>query len=97
MPHSLELKDSTDIARDFGEDFAAALAPLKPGIWSGPVPSGFGLHLVRVRSVKSSGTPKLADVRQRVENDWRAATMEDREAKAYQTLLDSYTIRIAKP
>jgi parvulin-like peptidyl-prolyl isomerase len=89
--------DRTRIATEFGEDFAASLAGIKPGQWAGPVPSGFGLHLVRMRAVEASARPKLAEVRQKLENDWRAQTVKDREAKAYQTLLDSYTIRIAKP
>jgi hypothetical protein len=42
-------------------------------------------------------TPRLADIRQRVENDWRSATAASREAKAYQALLDGYTIAIEKP
>lgn len=97
LPRSLEQQDRTRIARDFGDEFAAALTDLKTGIWSGPIISGFGLHLVRVRSVQASSTPKLADVRQQVENDWRSATIKVRETKAYQMLLDSYTIKIAKP
>ena len=73
------------------------LPAFRPGQWSGPVASGFGLHLVRIRAVQASAKPKLADVRQRLENDWRAQTVKAREAKAYQALLDGYTIKIAKP
>jgi peptidyl-prolyl cis-trans isomerase C len=97
LPRSLDSADRTRIARDFGDEFAAALTDVKSGVWSGPIVSGFGFHLVRVRAVQSSGKPRLADVRQQVENDWRAATIREREAKAYQTLLDGYTIKIAKP
>ena len=97
LPRSLDSADRTRIARDFGDEFAAALTGVKSGVWSGPIVSGFGFHLVRVRAVQSSGKPRLADVRQQVENDWRAATIRDREAKAYQSLLDGYTIKIAKP
>lgn len=97
LPRSPEAVDRTRIATEFGEDFAASLAGIKPGQWAGPVPSGFGLHLVRMRKVEASAKPKLAEVRQKLENDWRAQTVKYREAKAYQTLLDSYTIRIAKP
>ena len=39
----------------------------------------------------------LAEVRRKVENDWRATTAKQREAKAYQALLDVYTIKIEKP
>lgn len=97
LPRSPENVDRARIAADFGDDFAAALAGLKPGAWTGPVSSGFGLHLIRIRSVQASTKPKLADVRQRLENDWRAQTVKAREAKAYQALLDGYTIKIAKP
>lgn len=97
LPRSPEAVDRTRIASDFGDDFAASLAGLKPGQWSGPVTSGFGLHLVRIRKVLASARPTLADVRQKLENDWRAQTIRDREAKAYQTLLDGYSIKIAKP
>lgn len=97
LPRSVEATERSRISADFGEGFAAALASLKTGSWSGPVASGFGLHLVRVRAIESSGKPKLADVRQAVENDWRTQSMREREAKAYQTLLDGYSIRIARP
>lgn len=87
----------SDIVRDFGGDFAHSLSGLKPGEWSGPIASGFGEHLVRLRAITAPSVPQLKDVRQAVENDWRAATLRDRETRAYQALLDSYTIRIAKP
>lgn len=97
LPRSADVLDRTRIATDFGDEFAAGLAAIKPRIWAGPVASGYGLHLVRIRAVKTSGKPKLADVRQKLENDWRAKTVKEREAKAYQALLDTYTIKIAKP
>ena len=97
MPSSLEKADRTQIATNFGDDFAQSLSTLKTGQWTGPIASGFGLHLVRIRALQARAKPKFADVRQRLENDWRAQTMKAREAKAYQALLDGYTIKIAKP
>lgn len=97
LPRSPQDVDRTRIASDFGDEFATSLAEIKSGQWAGPIASGFGLHLVRIRAVQASSKPKLADVRQKLENDWRAQTVKDREAKAYQTLLDGYTIKIAKP
>lgn len=97
LPASGERVAKTDVLRDFGDAFLQSLSGLKPGEWSGPIASGFGEHLVRLRAITAPTTPKLADVRQAVENDWRAATLRDRETKAYKVLLDSYTIRIAKP
>jgi peptidyl-prolyl cis-trans isomerase C len=97
LPRSAENADRDRLISDFGEDFSAALAKLEVGKWTGPVASGFGWHVVRVRKVQASEKPKLADVRQAVENDWRSQTGRARQAKAYQLLLDSYTIKIAKP
>lgn len=97
VPSSTEKADKAEISRTFGTSFADALAGQKQGVWVGPLASGFGNHLVRIRAVAVPHPPKLADVRQRVENDWRAATVAQREAKAYQALLDGYDIKIEKP
>jgi peptidyl-prolyl cis-trans isomerase C len=97
LPKSLEYARRSEVERQFGGDFAKSVEAISPGVWAGPVASGYGVHLVRVRDVRAPSRPQLADVRQAVENDWRAATYKKREAKAYQALLDGYTIRIAKP
>lgn len=97
LPRSMDATSQLSIRQQFGDDFAAALLSLPPGQWSGPVRSGFGLHLVRLKKVDVSRRPVLSEVRQRVENDWRAATKERRENSAYQTLLDGYDIEIARP
>ncbi len=97
LPKSLDAVTAFNINREFGEEFALALMALPLGNWAGPIKSGFGLHLVRVRSVQAPYKPKLAEVRQAVENDWRNATRTTRENHAYQALLDGYQIAIEKP
>jgi len=97
LPRSLDRAAAFDINRQYGDEFADALKSLPVGKWSGPVVSGFGLHLVRVREVRLPREPRLAEVRQAVENDWREATREERENRAYQILLDGYRIEIEKP
>ena len=97
LPRSMDAATASNINREFGEEFALALKALPTGSWAGPIASGFGLHLVRVRSVQAPHKPRLAEVRQAVENDWRVATRETRENQAYQALLDGYQIAIEKP
>jgi peptidyl-prolyl cis-trans isomerase C len=97
LPKRIERAGLVEVERQFGSQFAGALVKLKKDEWSQAIQSGFGYHLVRVREVSAATQPKLADVRQRVENDWRAATAKAREAKAYQLLLDGYDIKIEKP
>jgi peptidyl-prolyl cis-trans isomerase C len=97
VPVALDEAPAEDIDHQFGNGFAAALAKQPLGVWSGPIASGFGTHIVRVRKRGQATTPPLAQIRQAVENDWRQANRVAREAKAYQTLLDGYEIKIAKP
>jgi peptidyl-prolyl cis-trans isomerase C len=97
LPRSLVDATIEDIDRQFGEGFAKEIMAMPTGQWAGPVESGFGLHLIRVDRVNSARAPKLDQVRQRVENDWRSAARVSRENEAYQTLLDGYDIQIERP
>jgi len=97
LPRDLGSASRSEIDRQFGDGFSDALLKAPAGQWTGPVLSGFGLHLVRVSQVQAGGSPRLEDVRQAVENDWRAATRADREAKAYQDLLKGYDVAIERP
>jgi len=97
LPQHMETAPLSDVSRAFGEDFARALKSQPVGAWSGPITSGFGLHLVRIRQVQAAQKPNLDDARQAVTNDWRDAMRETRENKAYQALLDGYQINIERP
>jgi hypothetical protein len=88
---------ASEVGAQFGGDFVAALERLPTGKWSNPIPSPFGplrvLPLVRT----PAAPPKLAAVRQRVENDWRAAMARRRTEAAYRALLERYDVVIDKP
>ncbi|WP_158241490.1 peptidyl-prolyl cis-trans isomerase [Novosphingobium sp. TH158] len=97
LPASLEAQPRARVAADFGEGFAEALAKAPGGAWQGPVQSGFGLHLVRLRGMAAGRLPPLADVRRQVENDWRAARAQELEQQAFAALRRDYTVRIDQP
>jgi hypothetical protein len=97
LPRDLASATRSEIDRQFGDRFSEALLKAPAGQWSGPVSSGFGVHLVRVSAVQAGKSPRLEDVRQAVENDWRAATRAEREAQAYQDLLKGYDVVIERP
>jgi hypothetical protein len=96
LPRRVEDERLAEVQTRFGEQFARGLAALDEGVqWQGPVPSGFGWHLVRLQSRE----PVAADfeaVRDRVENDWRNAQIEQRKQRAYQILRSAYRVDIAK-
>jgi hypothetical protein len=97
VPASQERTPASDISRQFAGNIAEQLRSAPKGQWSGPVESGFGWHLVQLRKAEAAEAPKLSEVRQQVENDWRTATLAAREQAAYQGLLNAYDVRIEKP
>jgi PPIC-type PPIASE domain len=82
------------IARDFGERFAAQLATAPVGQWSGPVASGFGTHLVRVRAIEQARSPALADVRDAVAREWENERRQQAHAQALARLREQYEVEI---
>jgi hypothetical protein len=91
-----ELRDAplSEIARLFGEGFAARLAGLPPGAWTGPVESGYGVHLVLVRDRAEGRQPALGEVREAVLRDWQSARVEAARESYYQSLREGYTVVI---
>lgn len=87
----------SDLAAQFGDDFAAALGDLPVGRWSGPVASGFGLHLVRVEARRTAPPPSIELVRQRLENDWRTAAVQKAQDDHLTKLLEGYQVVIEQP
>lgn len=97
LPPSVEGASRSRAAERFGEAFVGALDAMEPGAdWSGPVASGFGWHVVRLRTREAGEVPPLADIREQVENDWRAETIARRRDEAYALLRDAYTVTIAR-
>jgi len=85
---------SSEVARQFGQPFAEALAGLKLNQWQGPIRSGYGVHLVRISDRTEGRLPALADVRDTVRREWVNARRLEMNDKLYQELLnDRYTVK----
>jgi hypothetical protein len=97
LPGKYDQISEIDVARDFGSGFAVALAELPVGRWSGPVESGFGLHVVRIRERKPGSLPPLAEVREAVEREWRHARRKEVGEAFYRTLRERYVISVESP
>lgn len=97
VPASQEAASLRLVTDRYGRQFAAAIEEMEPGgNWQGPVPSGFGWHLVRLRSREQGTVPPLVEIRQRVEDDWRGATISARTEAAYELLRDAYRVEVAE-
>jgi hypothetical protein len=95
LPTSMSDVAISEIARNFGERFATAIADVPVGEWSGPIPSGYGLHLLRVSSKEPARMPELEEVRAALARDLLAERTKRANEAFYEALRDRYTVRIS--
>jgi hypothetical protein len=88
---------SVSLAKDFGPQFAVAVASLPPGSWQGPVESGFGWHLVYIDSVIQGRVPAFDEVEGEVKTAWLGVQKEIGWEKAYREMRARYTLLIPVP
>lgn len=97
LPQGYAAATRAELAERFGDAFPAALDRLRPGEWTGPIGSGLGQHLVRLERRDAAPPPRVADIRQRLSNDWRAAAIKAAQDADYRRLLEGYEVTIEKP
>lgn len=97
IPASFDADPASDVAGLFGDGFVGELRRAPLGEWTGPIPSGIGLHLVKVTARTAAAKPRLGDVRQALENDWRAEALRTAEQKNYRRMLAGYDVVIELP
>jgi len=89
------------IANMFGRGFADSLETLQGkegrGQWFGPIPSGYGLHLVRVESMTGGHQPELEAVREVVRREWENSRRVEAKEQFYTELLNRYEVRVVWP
>jgi hypothetical protein len=94
LPGDMQSASPQVIANAFGSDFAAQIAEAPVGQWTGPLQSGFGLHLVRVDDRKAGAMPAFEQIRPIVLREWQSG----QQTKSNKAFLDSlrakYDIRV---
>ncbi|HWQ92543.1 MAG TPA: peptidylprolyl isomerase [Clostridia bacterium] len=85
-----------EVAKQFGEKFAANLDAIPVGQWLGPVESSYGVHLVLVEERTQGRLPGLAEVRDAVHRDWTNARRLESNEKFFQSLLQRYVVTVEK-
>jgi hypothetical protein len=97
LAHAYSDLRAPQAARSFGTDFSEALAELPLGRWTGPIASGYGLHLVRVDQVTPSRMPDLAEVRSAVAREWSNARRAQVRDRFFEQVESKYRITIERP
>jgi len=100
LPFEFTRASATDVAAQFGTEFAVALADVPLDSWQGPIVSTYGVHLVLVTERTEPRRPSLAEVRTAVLRDYRQSKRDetnrallDQLRASYQIVVDDAAIR----
>lgn len=85
------------LGKEFGPNFALAVAKLSPGSWQGPVESGFGWHLVFIDTLIPGRVPVFEEVEDDVRYAWLAAQKAEAWEKTYRDMRAKYTVQLPAP
>jgi len=94
LPSSFPNKTLSEIRRDFGPQFADAVWEQEAGIWSGPVISAYGRHVVLVHERSQGTVPEFGELQERLKADWMEARQEELAAEAYDKLRERYQVLV---
>jgi parvulin-like peptidyl-prolyl isomerase len=84
-----------DLERDYGPAFAQAVERAPVGAWVGPVPSAYGVHLIRIERRLPSQLRPLAEVRDEVRAAWLAERRQASNTAFRAGLRKRYKVEIA--
>lgn len=94
LPLEFDKATASRIKNSLGYKFWKAVDRIAPGPWTGPVESGYGMHLVQVSERTEPRIPALAEVRDAVKREWHSAHRSEASEKSYQKLLQRYVVTI---
>jgi hypothetical protein len=94
LPATMEAASPQVIVNTFGEEFARQIDEAAVGQWSGPIESGFGLHLVKVGERVAGSAPSLVEIRPIVLREWQSEQRRTQTKSFLDTLRSKYEVRV---
>jgi hypothetical protein len=85
------------LGKEFGPNFALAVAKMPPGFWQGPVETGFGWHLIFIDTLIPGRVPAFEEVEDGVRQAWLAGQKAQSWERAYQNMRAKYAVRLPAP
>jgi hypothetical protein len=85
-------KSQLEISKLFGKGFTESAFALEPGVWHGPLLSGYGVHLVYVHHLETAPIPEFETVEKQVRQDWMDVKRGELEEETIDQILSSYTV-----
>ncbi|MHC4849767.1 MAG: peptidyl-prolyl cis-trans isomerase [Planctomycetota bacterium] len=85
-----------EVARAFGREFSELLAQAPLSVWSGPIRSGYGLHLVFLSSRADGRIARLDEVREAVVREWGVVKRAELNDALYRKLRKKYAVVVER-
>lgn len=85
-------RSELELRKLFGSGFTEKVILLAPGVWHGPVLSGYGTHLVMINDVMRPTPPAYDDVRTEIKEQWAAEQVKELSDRFIDNLISRYEI-----
>ena len=92
LPPRMNLQTTDAIDREFGNGFAETLMTLPQQQWSGPVRSGFGLHVIYIDTLIPAAPLSLEKVQNEISNLLQYEEKQAAKEQFYTELLQQYEV-----
>jgi len=83
-----------ELRKYFGRGFTESVLQLEPNVWTGPVLSGYGTHLVYVNKKVIPDAPSLEEVKETVLSDYMDVKQEEIVKKYMESVIAKYEVII---
>lgn len=97
LPTYQENTRDSAVAGLMGKQFSKGIKGVKVGVWSGPIESAYGIHLVKIDDRVPGRLPELDEVRDAVRRDWYAERRAESKQQFYDGLRQRYEVTIEMP
>lgn len=94
LPASFDAAPESEIVARFGPPFTQQLSKLELGVWTGPIESPYGRHLVRMRDRVAGRVPALDEVRGAVKRDCLAIRRRTAQETLFKQLCSQYVVTL---
>lgn len=97
LPFEFKQTTLSEIDNQFGKWFGAKFSELDELKWQGPIESAYGFHLIFIEEKTEEYIPKLSEIRNEVQRDWKYSLNKDLEQEYFRIKLDQYKVQIQWP
>ncbi len=94
LPAVFDAAPEREIDARFGPLFTQQLSTLELGVWSGPIESPYGRHLIRMRDREAGRVPELSEIRGVVKREWLANRRRTAQETLFNQLRSQYVVTL---